>query len=288
MPKSGSLLEKTIKRIFDLAGFKTKQDIRINDYEIDVFAKYLDFSIAIECKERETGSLVVRNLIHEWAGKQKMVQVNKVLLAVYGVSVKKEDRKLAEANNISIWDGKQIEYFIELSLKDNKKLLVEILDNLDIKTEEVMKQREDKERQRKLLREKWQPDIERIKEDYDHRFTFKEITVYSAYEDGKERMRVFDSHKDSFPKEDSADVKFVEPILKRIYDEEHEEEGILLPISTLIFAGLEIGEEEFRMAEKYGVKCIVCKGLRNPDFFTHNSEAIKSQIRILTVKEIYS
>ena len=73
--RRGSLLENTIEKILTSVGLEVEKNVRIKGYEIDVYIKYKGFSIAIECKERSRGSLVVRNLIHEWSGKNKILKI---------------------------------------------------------------------------------------------------------------------------------------------------------------------------------------------------------------------
>jgi len=139
MERAGSLLENTLKRIFQSAGFKVRQNVKVKSYEIDVLAEHEGYTIAVECKERESGSLIVRNLILEWSGKSKIINVDKVLLAVYGVRIKPADRKLAEENNIAIWNERDIERFSDLAIKKGPASLADMLDNLDVRIEGISK-----------------------------------------------------------------------------------------------------------------------------------------------------
>jgi len=137
MVKQGSLLEKNVERIFSFAGFETSRNVKRETYEIDVLAIHRNLKIAIECKERDNGPLTVRNLIHEWAGKKRYINVDKVLIVIYGPSVSSKDMELAEKEEIEIWDSDKFEKYLDLSHELKEKSLPLILKDLGISTKEV-------------------------------------------------------------------------------------------------------------------------------------------------------
>jgi len=139
--RKGSLLERNVKKIFDLAGFKTKQNIRLAGYEVDVYAKYKGFDVIIECKQREKSSVNLPNLIYTWTGKNKKIGATRVLLVIYGQRVSREHLKLAREENVIIWNEDHVDKFMDLAIEKKDKSLVYILDSLGITTEEVKKLR---------------------------------------------------------------------------------------------------------------------------------------------------
>lgn len=156
MAKQGSLLEKNVERIFSLAGFETARNVKRESYEIDVLATHRNLKIAIECKERDNGPLTVRNLIHEWAGKKRYINVDKVLIVIYGPSVSSKDMELAGKEEIEIWDSDKFEKYLDLSHELKEKSLPLILKDLGITTKEVEE-----------LNRKIESDIKKKKEELD-------------------------------------------------------------------------------------------------------------------------
>ncbi len=156
MVKQGSLLEKNVERIFSLAGFETARNVKRETYEIDVLATHRNLKIAIECKERDNGPLTVRNLIHEWAGKKRYINVDKVLIVIYGPSVSSKDMELAGKEEIEIWDSDKFEKYLDLSHDLKEKSLPLILKDLGTSTKEVEE-----------LNRKIESDIKKKKEELD-------------------------------------------------------------------------------------------------------------------------
>jgi len=116
--RQGSLLEKDIKRIFDLAGFSTELNKRIEDYEIDVFAEADGNTVAVECKQYEKGELNIRNLIHQWASKNKIIEADKIVIAVYGHEIPQSALSLAEEESIILWDSDDIDEILDGIVED--------------------------------------------------------------------------------------------------------------------------------------------------------------------------
>lgn len=229
-----------MEKIFKSAGFRTELHKKIKGYEIDVLAKFKTFSIAIECKQRESGSLTVRNLIHEWSGKNKIINCDMVLLAIHGVNVSISDKKLAKDVGIKIWDTDKIDKFLDTLTNEKENLQLKVLDELDIKTNEVEKLREEREKN-------WKPDYKKILFDYDFHKNFgKEVIAYGAEHTYLVTCR-YDLDGTPRPLEEQ---------LKETVN------NSLDPIDTLIFT-YEVGEKDVEIAKRNGVKCIVCKDIKN-------------------------
>jgi hypothetical protein len=130
--RQGTLLEKNLAKIFELAGFKVTNRTYINGYEIDVFARWKDLSIAIECKQCEKSNISIRNLIHQWDSKNKEIGVNKVVIALFGISPNPDEIKLAQKYNISIWDEEKIGNYLDILIDDRQKGSKRLLRDLEI------------------------------------------------------------------------------------------------------------------------------------------------------------
>lgn len=281
MARAGNLLETTVKKIFDLAGFRTKQDVKIKGYEIDVLAKYEGYTIAIECKERSSGGLIVRNLIHEWSGKNKIINADKVVLAIYGVSIRHEDLKLAKDNGIILWSEKDIEKFLDSAYEKKGEILVDILDNLNITTKDVIERR-------KGMEKYWTPNfylIERKKP-----AVFNPLTATS-------NLRAFFICGDkaienelTYPELDfqtkrkilnDADFR-INRLEERIVAINSVEDN---PIDTILIP-FDIGQEELKLSEKHNIRCLVSKNIKHVSKgLLHKEPAIdveKTKIIILT------
>ena len=132
--RMGTLLEKDLLRIFNLIGFDAEHSKIIKGYEIDVFAedKKDNLSIVIQCKQYERSQLNVRDLIHQWSGKNKIIGADKVLIAIYGVDVSEKDKQLAREVGMSIWDEEDIESYFNLATEKKQEARKIILKDLEI------------------------------------------------------------------------------------------------------------------------------------------------------------
>lgn len=126
----GSALEKSIGFIFNSAGFETINNTHIAKYEIDVLVKVGDRDIVVECKNYQNSSLIVRNLVHQWSSKNKIIKASKIILVIAGAKVKSSDQKLAQDLDIEIWDDDIISELFNLTLKplDLREKLIKMID----------------------------------------------------------------------------------------------------------------------------------------------------------------
>ena len=69
--RKGTLLERNVEQLLTLVGLKPELNKIYHGYEIDVFLRYDNYTVAFECKQYEKSSLTVRNLIHQWDSKNK-------------------------------------------------------------------------------------------------------------------------------------------------------------------------------------------------------------------------
>lgn len=132
--RPGTLLERQVESIFSSAGFNTETNKYHSDYEIDVYAQMGDIDVVAECKQYENSNLSVRNLIHEWRGKNESIEADVVVLVIYGQEIKDEEKRLAEESEIQIWDENDIE---NLLTKDDEQLKEFIFETLPLKDEEL-------------------------------------------------------------------------------------------------------------------------------------------------------
>lgn len=134
--RSGSFLEGSVVRLFKLAGFEPKRNVKLHGYEIDVFVKYKTHDIIIECKQRDRGGLVVRNLIHEWHSKNELIRASRVVLAITGVDINKNAYDLAKKYGIIIWDETKLEKLIDEAVGKTDRVKEKLLREMNLESVE--------------------------------------------------------------------------------------------------------------------------------------------------------
>ena len=97
---------------------KTTGDF-ISGYEIDVYAEYNNYKIAVQCKQYERSNLNIRDTIHEWDSKRKKINVDKIIIMVYGQEITQGNKSLANDFDITLWDEDDMDR-IELILIDER------------------------------------------------------------------------------------------------------------------------------------------------------------------------
>lgn len=181
--RKGTLLEQNVETIFSNAGFKTESNVFLADYEVDVHAEIGDIEIIAECKQYESSNLQVRNLIHEWKGKNKSIDADIVVIVIYGQDLSGEERTLARDNNIALWDEEEIEKLLH---KDDEEIRNYLFNELPIKKQSLGESQ--RERIGKLV---WKPYLEgkQINDDYAHEellLTVKERIRRELFQEGTE------------------------------------------------------------------------------------------------------
>ncbi|MBW2993234.1 restriction endonuclease, partial [Candidatus Woesearchaeota archaeon] len=116
----GDALEKNIEFLFQLAGFETQRNVKLAKYEIDVLAKIGDRNIIIECKNFQNSNLTIRNLIHQWNSKNKVIKANKIIIVIAGVNIKSSDKELADNFDIELWSDSDLTALFNLSLRPSQ------------------------------------------------------------------------------------------------------------------------------------------------------------------------
>jgi len=128
----GYVLENHIEHIFRTAGFDTERNLRIAKYEIDVLVKLGDRRIIIECKNYQRSDLVIRNIIHQWNSKNQIIKADKIIIVIYGIPIKVNDRKLAENFGIELWGKNEVEE-LSLLLMNPTELKKRLLSKISLK-----------------------------------------------------------------------------------------------------------------------------------------------------------
>jgi len=131
--RRGSLLERDVARLFKLIGMEPQLNVRFHGYEIDVFITYREKKIAVECKQYESGSLNVRNLIHEWHSKSEELGIDKVILVIAGYRIRAEHAALANKYGIIIWDEETFDALFSKAIENREATKDEILSKLGLK-----------------------------------------------------------------------------------------------------------------------------------------------------------
>ncbi len=124
--RKGTLLERDVHQLLKLSGFTPELNKRYRGYEIDVFLNLGKIKIGFECKQYEKSSLVVRNLIHQWDSKNKILKLDRIVLVLIGMSISGKDYLLAKKCNIIIWNENKLNSLSESAIEtkiDNKSLL---------------------------------------------------------------------------------------------------------------------------------------------------------------------
>jgi hypothetical protein len=147
--RKGSLLEKQVADIFSSAGFDAETNEYVAGYETDVHAFLGDIEVVGECKQYENSRLSVKNLIHQWAGKNDAIDADKIILVIYGQDITDEEENLADQHDMVIWDEEKIADLIGMEKEAIKK---EVLDSISLEEEDLGTKYEDEIR--KLV---WQP-----------------------------------------------------------------------------------------------------------------------------------
>lgn len=128
----GDVLERNVEHLFSVAKFKTSRNVNIRTYEIDVVAELGDRRIIIECKNYQNSSMTVRNLIHQWSSKNKVIGAHKVIIVIAGVTIKDSDKDLANSLDIAIWDEDDLGFLFKESLKP-ESFRSKLLENISLK-----------------------------------------------------------------------------------------------------------------------------------------------------------
>ena len=100
--------------------YKLKIIIQRHGIFVDKFKKG-DFEIIIECKQYENSSLTIRNLIHQWSDKNSEIKADRIILVLYGMSLKETDINLATSRNIILWDEQTLQRYTSLTIKDKEE-----------------------------------------------------------------------------------------------------------------------------------------------------------------------
>lgn len=135
--RKGSLLEKNVEKIFKLAGFNTKRGFVINGYELDVYAEYGKHRVVVQCKQYERSNLNVRDLIHQWESKSKKINIDRVLISIYGNEINQEDIELANEYGIILWGEKELDEIENYVMNNPNNSASYLLEKLKINDYEI-------------------------------------------------------------------------------------------------------------------------------------------------------
>jgi hypothetical protein len=174
-----NLLEKNLEKILDLAGFNPKVRTKLGGYEVDVLLEYKTIQAIFECKQYRRGNLTVRNLIHEWTGKNEEIGADRVILVLVGVSVSEEDRRLAEKRDVTIWEGDKVDELLDKAIEQDENTKEEILTEAGLQSSEEIENR-----------------IENLEAEYN--ITKDEAMKYLQGEIDKETLELYSSRRDDY------------------------------------------------------------------------------------------
>ena len=123
--RAGALLERTVKKILEQAGFSPEINRRKDGYEVDVFLNYAGQKIGFECKEfaAPPAPSRIRNIICEWNTKRCEIGLNKVVLVIFGTRLTDEHYKIAKKFGLILWDTEKIDKMQTFSIRKNAKAI---------------------------------------------------------------------------------------------------------------------------------------------------------------------
>lgn len=130
--RKGSLLESNIKQMLEYAGFRPELHKIIKGYEIDIYLQVGKNKVAFECKQYEKSRLTIRNLIHEWDSKNKELELDKIILVIFGELPSKSDFQLAKKYGLILWDEKTFLRLFNLATEKKKGSTLLILDEMGL------------------------------------------------------------------------------------------------------------------------------------------------------------
>ncbi len=113
-----ALLIEKLTTLFSLAGFSVRRNIMAHGLRADILATkdlegvQKDFTVLCICVH-EQSEMHLRKVIGYCTEKNKLLQAEKILLAVDGIEVMGEDRQMAELNGIEILAPDNIEQLLK-------------------------------------------------------------------------------------------------------------------------------------------------------------------------------
>ncbi len=134
--RRGSMLELLVERIFQSAGFDIKRNVFQAGFEIDVLVNFGDRRIIVECKQYDSSSLTLRNLIFQWVGKNEIIKADKLIFVLYGVVITDEAKNLANEKGILLWGMEELNHFLPL-INDKAALRTAIFRTLNLQERDI-------------------------------------------------------------------------------------------------------------------------------------------------------
>ena len=130
--RKGTLLERNVEQLLKLVGLKPELNKIYHGYEIDIFLRYKNKKIAFECKQYEKSALTVRNLIHEWDSKNKELELDKIVLVLFGINITPNDKELAKKYGMIIWGEDKLGNFLNQAIELKEKFLDKLIMEIDV------------------------------------------------------------------------------------------------------------------------------------------------------------
>lgn len=285
--RKGTHLERNTYILFKKAGFNTAMNVWLSGYEIDVYAIYNGLKIVIQCKQYEHSHLNVKDLIHQWAGKNEEINADKVLLIILGVDISNDDIQFAKSRDISIWDQDKFERLLERVHDEKENLRPEILRDLRLTADGIeVSQKSDAQVKSDLIKQykkEWELDYSSLIMAYEGGEGDQEILVFGnssilevelfpkivkekiLVEAGTEPDNInYDStiHLPIIEAELKDMITFGRLVKDEIGDDEYSHHFEIFWPHTLMFVDIDIGKEEIEMAKRKGLRCVVCRDLK--------------------------
>lgn len=129
---NGERLKKQAKKALDLSGFEPEEEKRFQGQKFDIFCEFEGLKIGFICKKFRSSTLSAKNFIKEWIARKRNFEVHRLVLVLAGCEVLNEDLRLAEENDIAIWDRKNLKEVLDKAIKQGEENKIDLLESLNI------------------------------------------------------------------------------------------------------------------------------------------------------------
>jgi hypothetical protein len=134
MVRKLSASERNVVQLFKAAGFKVDRKAKIGDFVVPVLVAEKDNFCALFEFCYEDSEILVREHLVKWADRKNDINVDKIILVISGIEVLGEDRQMAAAHDIIIWEEANILELLNCIKDNNKEGTDKLLGELGIKT----------------------------------------------------------------------------------------------------------------------------------------------------------
>ena len=265
-----NLLQKTLGKILEAAGFNVTLHATADHYTADILAKSSDITLVIDCLD-SAGYVGAHTLIYNLARKQKIFRADHTVLAFYNVQPSDHNVKAAEEANIKIWGKQEIDALFDVAFEYRRIGKNSVLDLLGPAKAQAPEQPAQQAQPRQthastislnryVSTAPWRPDMDYI---VNHVFTL-------IFHQGLKKIDGLKSKKGHFLAYRGKKPPYVlhSPVLSDGVKYNIDEIDSLLDSIKLregeidyLLAYTHIGSDLLKIAEKHNVRCVICDSI---------------------------